>query len=78
MGGDFNGDGVQDWAVCCPDRPGLRRGSAGRVNVYSGASGAKLATFDGKQPGARFGISLAFLPDDCGDGDAMIWSLARI
>ncbi|MEM9382166.1 MAG: VCBS repeat-containing protein, partial [Planctomycetota bacterium] len=71
VGGDFDGDGVDDVAIGSAgyDPPGLV--NAGRVYVYSGATGAQITAIDG--PGiaggdASFGTGLTFLNDVDGDG----------
>ena len=53
---DLDGDGLADWVV---GRGAA--GPAGRVWVLSGADGALLDMFEGRQPGDAFGASLALL-----------------
>lgn len=64
--GDFDGDGFADYAVSAPNWPS---GSfVGRVYVYSGRTGTVWQTFDGSQPSAGFGLTLADVGDADGDG----------
>jgi len=66
--GDMNGDGIGDIAVSgfrnnAPD--GL--GDSGRVSVYSGADGNRLAWMDGESGGDQIGSSIAGVGDIDGD-----------
>jgi hypothetical protein len=65
--GDLDGDGLGDVAVGAPfdDGPGLSRG---RVEVYSGATGALLHAFVGDLDGDRLGHKVAAAGDVNGDG----------
>jgi hypothetical protein len=65
--GDLDGDLVVDIAVGPPttDAAGA---NAGRVYVHSGATGARIRTFDGRAAGEQFGGSLAGVGDRDGDG----------
>ena len=63
--GDVNGDGVHDVIV------GSREASGrGRADVYSGANGRRLRTFDGAGDGDKFGYAVAGVGDVNGDGRA--------
>lgn len=61
--GDLDGDGATDFAATAP---GHARG-AGRVDVHSGRSGARLFSREGR-PGWRLGNSVAGGADVDGDG----------
>ena len=68
--GDVNGDGTNDVVV---GHYGAAGGTyAGRVRVYSGATGAVLFTIDGAAPGDQFGASVDGAGDVNGDGLADI------
>ena len=71
MLGDVNADGVPDFAVGLPldDTSAM---NAGRVRVYSGATGALLFNVNGLNAGDEFGYSLVGIPDTDGDGKAEI------
>lgn len=60
---DFDGDGVRDYAAGAPEANGAR----GHVTVFSGATGAVLASVDGASPGDRFGASVDRVGDVNGD-----------
>ncbi|MBI1382703.1 MAG: hypothetical protein GC161_16635 [Planctomycetaceae bacterium] len=60
---DLNGDGVRDYAIGAPFAASL----AGRVRVFSGASGAELWSVQGSSR-ARLGSALAGSTDLNGDG----------
>lgn len=88
--GDINGDLVPDLAVAAPFADfavgGLVGGGeggefpeAGRVFVYSGASGAELLSVPGPAPAARFGLGLRAAGDMNGDSvpDLVVYSHAR-
>ncbi|MBK7644343.1 MAG: FG-GAP repeat protein [Planctomycetes bacterium] len=67
-GVDVDGDGVQDvLAGATGDDQGGLAPDSGSVNVFSGASGALLATFY-STPHKGLGISVAFVGDVNGDG----------
>ncbi len=67
--GDFDGDGVTDYASGVPLNGYLSM--TGEVRVWSGATGALLAVIDGSQhPGRAFGEYLALLGDVDQDGYA--------
>jgi hypothetical protein len=61
--GDVDGDGRGDVIASAP-----WEGPAGRVKVFSGASGAILRTFDGEAYGQRFGQTAVRCGDFDGDG----------
>lgn len=65
--GDLNGDGVADFASTAPtnDAGGV---NAGRVYVYSGASGAELFRVTGDVANAQLGFSVDAVGDLNGDG----------
>jgi hypothetical protein len=63
--GDWDGDGCADVAVGSPHYGDCR----GRVDVYSGTSGATLRRFLGDEPQAGLGMSLGPLEDLDGDGE---------
>jgi hypothetical protein len=65
--GDWDGDGVQDFAVGAP-RDGTAAFGAGAVRVHSGANGNVLATFLGANYGDHFGEQVARIPDVNGNG----------
>jgi hypothetical protein len=71
--GLVDGDAVPDFLVSAP-REEVVFGmfqlmtDAGRVTLYSGATGAVLRTFTGTKTGARFGDSIASNADCTGDG----------
>jgi hypothetical protein len=60
--GDWDGDGVQDFAVGAP-RDGTAAFGAGAVRVHSGANGRVLATLLGANYGDHFGEQVARIPD---------------
>jgi hypothetical protein len=64
---DVDLDGKGDFAIgaCFASAAGL---NAGRVRVFSGASGLALLTWDGASPGDRLGISIASGGDVNDDG----------
>ncbi len=67
-GGDFDGDGVDDFAVSAPCTRVSGNPAAGKVVVYSGVDASKLATKKGGQPYEWRGVGLAFVEDLNGDG----------
>jgi len=64
---DVDGDGVEDVLVGSPFLA-FAGFQSGAVELFSGASGAKLATFGGNAPGEHTGWSAVGLPDIDGDG----------
>ncbi len=66
--GDVDGDGFADVLVGAPDAPVGALAQAGRVVIFSGASGAALLTVPGATAGERFGASLAAVGDLDADG----------
>ena len=64
--GDLDGDGVNDVAFGAPGNDAAGT-NAGRVYVHSGASGARIRTFDGPAAGESFGGALAGVGDRDGD-----------
>jgi len=70
VAGAGDGDGLADFAVAAPDAaPGGLPG-AGRVSLYSGATGLALWSLDGLQVDGRLGHALAYAGDRDGDGRA--------
>lgn len=68
--GDFDGDGTSDLAVGAPCARVGKLKLAGRVVVYSGASGQRLRVLRGTASGQKFGGALTFSGDVDGDGSA--------
>lgn len=69
-GGDWDGDGAADIAVGAPCAWVGASSVVGRVRVYSGATGERLASLAGSGSDQGFGSALAFVPDLNGDGKA--------
>ncbi|MBC8293138.1 MAG: FG-GAP repeat protein [Proteobacteria bacterium] len=67
-GGDFNGDGVADFAIGAPCAFVNGKLEAGYVEVRSGVDGRRLLKRKGKQERQFFGKSVAFTHDINGDG----------
>ena len=67
-GGDYDGDGIADIAVGAPCSFSGSLSKSGRVFVYSGADGRRIATIRGTQPLQRLGAAVAFVGDVDGDG----------
>ena len=66
--GDVDGDGVADLAIGAPFATPAGMALAGRVYVYSGASGSLVYSIDGKGDGDKFGWSLRQADDLDSDG----------
>ncbi len=66
--GDCDGDGTPDMLISAPWKSIAGRG-AGRIYVYSGATGKELLRCSG-QPGERLGIGIDSAGDVNGDGHA--------
>ena len=69
--GDVDADGFEDIAVAARYHDANGE-NAGRLYVYSGATGATLHVFDGEGAGDEFGHRLAPIGDVNGDGHADI------
>lgn len=67
-GGDFNGDGVEDFAYAAPCMTVGKNARVGRIWIRSGATGKKLRKAKGRQAEMYFGAALAFVGDLNGDG----------
>jgi hypothetical protein len=65
--GDFNGDGVPDFAIAAPDADIGGAVDVGLVRVYSGATFALLREFHGDVATRKFGFALAAASDVNGD-----------
>ena len=67
---DIDGDGIADFSVGAPgwDQDDSVGVDAGKVYVFSGASGAVMSEIPGLQAHERFGFRLAVLNDVNGDG----------
>lgn len=70
--GDVDGDGGSDWAVGAPNAPHPPSGyrDVGRVDVFSGTTGQRLASMWGHREQAHFGYAVAAAGDLDGDGRA--------
>jgi len=68
LGADVTGDGRGDLLVTESMATVSGMALAGKVYLYSGASGALLKTWSGEAAGDRFGIALSMGPDADGDG----------
>ncbi|HKB16773.1 MAG TPA: hypothetical protein VKF62_11960 [Planctomycetota bacterium] len=66
--GDVDGDGRQDQVVGAAGVSPPGAGGAGRVLVFSGATGLVLRTIDGTDTGGALGFSVAGARDVNGDG----------
>lgn len=77
--GDVDGDGVADWGVGAPNARHRPSGyeNVGRVDVFSGATGARLSSIWGHREGGTFGYAIAPTGDVDGDGhaDALVASV---
>jgi hypothetical protein len=67
---DLDGDGRPDLAIADPFFDVGGGVGAGRVTLYSGATGATIRVLDSPAPSRGFGGSIAVLPDVDGDGVA--------
>ncbi|MFN2375499.1 MAG: VCBS repeat-containing protein [Candidatus Binatia bacterium] len=67
-GGDYDGDGTDDIAVGAPCAWVGSKDKAGRVKIYSGATGRVLVSLKGGEALERYGAALAFVPDLNADG----------
>lgn len=67
-GRDIDGDGVPDFLVGSPFATINGFIDTGRVDCYSGATGALIHRFDGPQKYGKWGVSVTFLDDLSGDG----------
>ena len=65
--GDVNGDGVVDFIAGAPGDFGMTAES-GSATIFSGADGSELIRFLGEDLGDKFGVSVAKLGDQDGDG----------
>ena len=68
LGADVTGDGRGDLLVAENMATVGGMGLAGKVYLYSGASGALLRTWSGEGVSDRFGLALSIGPDADGDG----------
>ncbi len=66
--GDVNGDAVPDYAIGIPGADNGNLNQAGRVEVYSGATGALISSLNFTAGNSEFGTSLAAMEDINGDG----------
>ena len=66
---DFNGDGIRDYAIGCPEGGGPTLRKSGRVFLFSGKNHQLIDSLVSPQerPAAFFGISVSFVPDVNGD-----------
>lgn len=64
---DLTGDGRGDIVVGAPGEPG---NGAGRIHIYSGATGVRAATYASVYPdvNGNFGVSVGGVPDFSGNG----------
>lgn len=71
--GDYDGDGTTDVAVAASQEDGGAEG-AGRVYVFSAATGALVATLSSPNPafGGQFGTRIAGVPDAAGRGGLLV------
>ena len=69
-GGDWDGDGVKDFAYSLPCGEVQDEERAGRVFIRSGANGKIMRRLRGTQEDQFFGTSLTWLPDLNNDGRA--------
>ncbi len=67
-GGDFNGDGVPDFAVGASQADPAGLVNAGQLRIFSGTDGSGLLTLNGAAAFDFFGSPVASLPDLNGDG----------
>ena len=67
-GGDFNGDGINDFAYGAPCSYVNGLANVGRVWIRNGKNGRVLQRAHGAQQGMAFGAAIAFVGDLDGDG----------
>jgi hypothetical protein len=65
---DLDGDGKDEVAVAAPATEDQARTLPGAIRVYSGATGATLRQWSGRQPGEQFGRMVVGAGDLDGDG----------
>jgi hypothetical protein len=67
-GGDYDGDGIADFAYAAPCSPVRDRMGAGRIWIRSGANGELIRKARGREERMYFGAALAFVGDLNNDG----------
>ena len=65
---DIDGDGKPEIAVAAPGTEDQTRTLPGELRIYSGATGAELRHWSGKQPGELYGRMILAVADLDGDG----------
>ncbi len=65
---DLDGDGKRDLAIAAPATEDQTRSLPGELHVYSTASGKKLRSWSGTQPGELYGRMVVATSDLDGDG----------
>jgi len=73
-GHDLDGDGVPDLLVGSPFATINGDPDTGRVDCYSGATGALIHRFDGPLRLGKWGVSVTFLDDISGDGVSEVFA----
>jgi hypothetical protein len=68
VGGDWDGDGIPDWAAGAPAYDNGADADAGMVRIHSGASGSIIATYIGAFDHHLLGSTVQFVGDLNGDG----------
>jgi hypothetical protein len=71
-GYDMSGDGRPDYVVGSPWYPGSAGAASGRISIYSGVSGALLATREGDGPNDYLGQSCVMVPSLSGSSAGTI------